>query len=179
MKQEEYTPIASIVDYLEQLCAQGVSGTLFIATRTHLNAQIALNQGRIMFVQYQGKRGMEAVQRLQTIKEGRFRLQTGLLTSLSDSLPASAALCRLLRGQPMENPTGSAMNIAPANSGSITSQQMKLLEEHLTEYVGPVATLLVKEHCQPGMSLTKIVETLASEVLSAEEAQAFRKKMLH
>lgn len=47
---QDYIPFSEIVAEIKKLCAQKVSGTLFVATKANRSAQLILDKGEIVFI---------------------------------------------------------------------------------------------------------------------------------
>lgn len=175
MTQVDFVPFAEMVDFLEQVCQRGESGTLFLGTKSCQSAQLAIRQGTIFLASYQGKRGMEALRLLAGLQECRFRFQQGILAPTADDLPDARTILTLLRG-------GRSVGPPPARDNAVDVivpglEQQKIVEECLAEYVGPVAGCIVEEHFQQGRELSIIIKLLAAEIPTIQEAREFAGKV--
>ena len=164
-----------MVDFLEQICHRGDSGTLFLGTKSCQSAQLAIRQGKISLSSYQGKRGVEALRLLAGLQECRFRFQQGILAPTADDLPDVSTILTMLRGDRKVDPLPERDNAVDAIIPGL--EQQKILEECLAEYVGPVAGCIVEEHFQKSGDLSIIIKLLAAEIPTIQEAREFAAKV--
>lgn len=183
MKPEQFVPLNTIVDALERLGVQGATGTLFIGARTNQNAQVALRNGKVEFVYYQGKRGREALALLASLDEGRYQFRPGILTPHAESLPSTAKIVQGFRLASRPKPDAAAAH-RRIRAGDVATprtpvfRQRKLLTELLTEYIGPTAPGLVTQQVIQQGNMMVVIATLAGEIPSEEDAADFRKKAI-
>ncbi len=94
-------PLADLVLELRSLCQQGANGTAFITTDSRAIAQVCLEDGQIVFVLFQNKRGAEALELMKQIKSGRLRFEEGSIPSFRTPLPTwEIVLSDLIGGVP-------------------------------------------------------------------------------
>ena len=164
-----------MVDFLEQLCQQGDSGTLFLGTKSCQSAQLAVRHGKISLSSYQGKRGLDALQLLSSLKECRFRFQQGIVAPVVDDLPDVSTILKILRvGRAVEPPSKKGR---PVDAAMPERERIRILEECLAEYVGPVAGCIIEEHYNPGKELPTVIKLLAAEISTIQEAREFTAKV--
>ena len=175
MNQETFVPLLEVVRVIELLAEKDANGTLFLGTRENQYAQVALQKGKIVFVHYQGKRGQEALSLLSKAKECRYRFQNTITTTLKDTLPPLNAILEILGKAPAADSKANRKEPADLRQ-TIPPEKKEMLRSLLAEYVGPVAAILVEEHCQPGNSLLSAVNKLAEEIPDSDECGQFRKK---
>ncbi len=72
----EYISFPTIVAELKNLCAEGITGTLFVATDANRSLQIMIENGEIVFISFYNKRGQAAVEFMPTIVAGKSRFQS-------------------------------------------------------------------------------------------------------
>ncbi len=184
MKQEQFVPLDAIVDALEYLGVQGATGTLFIGSRTNQNAQIALRNGKVEFVSYQGKKGREALALLATLGEGRYQFRPGILAPNAEFLPSTAKIVRGFRAASCPMPDAAPANLRISAGAAATVprtsvfRQRKLLADLLAKYIGSAAPSLVTHQVAQQGNLMVVIAALAGEIPSEEAAASFRKKAI-
>lgn len=173
MNQKNLVPFSVIVDKLEHLNQESATGTLFIVDDSSKYAQIALKYGRIVFVLYGHKRGRNALKELAKMKRGRYRFQKEILASRTDSLLDVSSILAVLRGRDrsIENETSTS-----TDSATTHADFFQVLEDCLTEYIGPAASLYIDEQ-RDIKDVQAIIDALSKEIPTAEKVQAFRAKM--
>lgn len=173
---QDYLPFPEIVEQLSRLSREQVTGTLFLATKANRSAQIMLEKGEIVFVYFYNKRGSEAIELMTSIVAGRLRFQAGQVPGKKQLLPPTSAILAALKEAGGKVTTGGDDVAATASQGGVvalTDQQKETLEACLAEFIGPMAAILCEEHFAGGKTLEQVVEGLASEIPSADQASKF------
>lgn len=193
----EPTPafLAALVRELRALCAAKRTGTLFIATADNQSARIGLHDGEIVSLVFRNRRGLEAIEHIRKIAGGRFNFADTVVDRASaGELPVTPDLLGLLAGQlPAPSPVKPIVPRAdvpspPARASSTPSPQLAkvqaVIEAELTEFVGPIAPLLCREHMAratatgPPLDVAALVESIAREVGDRTKADRFRQQAL-
>ena len=167
---QDYIPFSEIVAEIKKLCAQKVSGTLFVATKANRSAQLILDKGEIVFIYFFNKRGEEALELMSTIGAGRYRFQEGAV-SRRDPLPSTDSILQSLSG---------GQNIAASASENrstdfaLSQEQKDVLETCLAGYIGPMAGIICEDHLDMVADLEAAIDALVAEIPSPEQAEKFR-----
>jgi hypothetical protein len=171
---QNYIPFQEIVAEIRQLCARGVTGTLFVATKANRSAQLVLENGKIVFVYFFNKRGEKAVELMSTIRAGRYRFQEGSV-SRRDSLPSTENILQsLIGGQRVVDQVSEKLSAGPG----LSQEQKNILETCLAGYIGPMAGIICEDHLNVVADLPAAIDALVSEIPSPEHAEKFRAKVL-
>ena len=182
------------------LCAANRTGTMFIATTDNQSARIGLREGEIVSVVFRTRRGLEAADHLRKIAGGRFSFsQTIVDRESSDDLPSTSALLALLAGEasplPPSHPPGPppsasrpATPAAPAATSAAAraalSRAQSTIEAELMEFVGPIASVLCREHIAraasagPPFDWTALVDAIAREIGDRAKEERFKQHVL-
>ena len=151
-------PYRQLLSELGELCSAKRTGTMFIATTDNQSAHIGLRQGEIVSLVFRNQRGLEAVDHIRKITAGRFSFSDVVVDrGPSDDLPDTADLLAWLSGDAPALPGAPATPLAaaartssPAAASPVASPQLAraqaAIEAELTEFVGPIAPLLCRDH---------------------------------
>jgi hypothetical protein len=182
---------------LGALCSAKRTGTMFIATTDNQSARIGLRQGEIVSLVFRTQRGLEAIDHIRKITAGRFTFSDTVVDRGSAAdLPATPDLLGLLAGSdppplppaPVARPGIAPRTVAPARAQPAASPQLAkaqaLIEGELTEFVGPIAPLLCREHfaraiaAGPPWDLPALVEAVSHEIGDRAKEDRFRQQTL-
>lgn len=197
---QDNLPFSEILKQLDLLCKQKATGTLSLTTSTNRSAQVAIENGEVVFLFYSGKMGEAALAAMATIDSGRFRFQENSLPSRRMTLPATATLlARLQSGaaatsgnavapNPSSNSaavgagsafSNAASTAAPPRGGSgLTAEQKQILERCLAEHIGPMAAIICEDQLRGRLNMEEALDALAAEVPTPAAAEQFRKMVL-
>ena len=198
----ESAPISfgELVKELSGLCAAQRTGTMFIATTDNQSARIGLREGAIVSVVFRTRRGLEAADHLRKIAGGRFSFSETIVDRVgSDDLPPTSALLALLVGEASPLPPSqpataspsaprpappSAAPAAPAAVRAALSRAQSTIEAELMEFVGPIASVLCREHfaraasAGPPFDLPALVNAIAREIGDRAKEERFKQQVL-
>ena len=198
----ESAPISfgELVKELSGLCAAQRTGTMFIATTDNQSARIGLRKGAIVSVVFRTRRGLEAADHLRKIAGGRFSFSETIVDRVgSDDLPPTSALLALLVGEASPLPPSqpataspsaprpappSAAPAAPAAVRAALSRAQSTIEAELMEFVGPIASVLCREHfaraasAGPPFDLPALVNAIAREIGDRAKEERFKQQVL-
>lgn len=172
---QDYIPFPEIVDELRKLCAQKVTGTLFVATKSNRSAQLALDNGEIVFVYFFNKRGEEALELMMTIRAGRYRFQEGAV-SRRDALPSTDAILQFLGGG--QKTAAPQVRENRSTGPGLSQEQKTVLETCLAGFIGPMAGIICEDHLSVVADLSEAIDALVAEIPSPEQAKKFRAMVL-
>jgi len=180
---------------LGALCSAKRTGTMFIATTDNQSARIGLRQGEIVSLVFRTQRGLEALDHIRKITAGRFTFSDAVVDRVSSAdLPGTSDLLEMLSGVDAPPPAATprsvssvpARAIAPA-AAPLVGQLAKVqavIEAELTEFVGPIAPLLCREHVAraaaagPPLDLPALVEAVSHEIGDRAKEDRFRQQAL-
>lgn len=188
---QDNLPFSEILKQLDNLCKQKATGTLSLTTSANRSAQVAIENGEVVFLFYSGKMGEAALAAMATIDSGRFRFQENTLPSRRMTLPATATLLARLRsgaaatsGTAAAGGSGSAAATAvptavpPRGASGLTAEQKQILERCLAEHIGPMAAIICEDQLQGTSNVEEALDVLAAEVPTPAAAEQFRKMVL-
>jgi hypothetical protein len=171
---QDYMPFSEIVSELKNLCAQRVTGTMFIATEANQSVQLALDKGEIVFIYFFNKRGEEALELMSTISAGRYRFQEGAVSRRSP-LPSTDAILQSLIGE--QSITNQVSENRPSGSG-LSQEQKNVLETCLAGFIGPMAGIICEDHLGAAADLHAAIDALVAEIPSSGQAEKFKLMVL-
>lgn len=179
------------------LCAAMRTGTMFIATTDNHSARIGLRQGEIVSLVFRTQKGLEALDHIRKITAGRFSFTESVLEKTAHAgLPHTAELLAMLQGEesplppppPAASPAGAprAVSVAPvpASEHPQLGRARAVIESELTEFVGPIAPLLCREHMAraaaagPPWDWRELVDAVAREIGDRAKEERFKQQTL-
>ena len=209
MAQSQMARFVELVDdELPKLCREKRTGMLFIASSDNRLAQFGLDQGEIVFLVFQNKRGLEALSSLkgQDFKIGVYRFFDGqasparlvlpptddILRQLASEVPRFAATDPVsARVRPPADPVSarvrppadpvSARARPPADpvSARVLNDSIKtVLKQELAEFIGPMAGIVCEEIWASANNLAQALEVLSRELPDPKQATRFRQNVL-
>lgn len=188
MNDEACVPLAEIVNGLNAVCVARQTGTMYITTDSKKSAQVMINEGVIVYLYFYNKRGMEALRLMAEMEFGRFKFQEGLPTSLKADLPTTNEILKQLEGAVAKEPVIAndvvsadmpAEKPAGGKSGTgLNTDQKQLLEDALTDYIGPMAAFVCEDHLGTARDVESAVNALAAEIPEPNKAAKFKEQMV-
>ncbi|WP_457575954.1 DUF4388 domain-containing protein [Desulfomarina sp.] len=174
----DYKPLKDIVDEIGRLYRSRATGTLFVATGANKSAQILFKDGDITSIYFFNRHGRDALEKMSTIKVGRYRFQKGFTPGRKRAdLPDTDVIIERLTGFcGVESPPETVRSSGPG--GGISEEDKSVLEKSLVEYIGPMAAIVCEDYFHGEMDLQDIVEKLALEIPSPQQAVKFREEVL-
>jgi len=190
-------PYGQLLSELGALCSAQRTGTMFIATSDNQSARIGLRQGQIVSLVFRTQRGLEAIDHIRKITAGRFSFSDALVDrDASADLPGTPDLLVWLSGDAPPTPAAPSAPLAapaprsaapaadqPATSPPLARVQATI-EAELTEFVGPIAPLLCREHIAraaaagPPWDFAALVAAVAREIGDRAKEDRFRQQAL-
>lgn len=190
-------PYAELLSQLGALCSARRTGTMFIATTDNQSARIGLSEGEIVSLVFRTQRGLEAIDHIRKITAGRFSFSDTVVDRVACAdLPGTPDLLGLLAGSnppppPAASPArpeAAPRTIAPARTPPAAGPQIAsaqaVIEAELTEFVGPIAPLLCREHIAraiaagPPWDLPALVEAVSHEIGDRAKEDRFKQQAL-
>ena len=182
---------------LGALCAAKRTGTMFIATTDNHSARIGLRQGDIVSLVFRTQRGLEALDHIRKITAGCFSFSDAVVDKATHAdLPYAADLLALLVGEesPLPPPASASPGaVAPRTPTAAATPPVEhpelvraqaVIESELTEFVGPIAPLLCREHIArtaaagPPWDWRELVEAVAREIGDPAKEDRFKEQAL-
>lgn len=169
MGNRQHASFSDLINEVHRLYQEKATGTLFITGDNNSLAQVSLQEGEVVLLSCQNKRGMEAVPLIRQISNGWFQFVNAKVSG-DFSLPAtSEILAALGRG------VFPSTNIA-AVPAMLSQQTVAILQDTLAEYVGPVALLLCNDRLRDVSNLESALDILAKEIANPQSALQFKEK---
>lgn len=162
---------------LHKLCQEKRTGTLFIASVDNRLVQFGLDQGQIVFVSCQNKRGPEALLLLQeqNFKVSVTRFVEGQSPVNRLELPPTDQILQQLEGGVGRLP---AMG-DPASRRTLSDKAKTVLEQELVEFIGPMAAIICEETWNSVGELEAALEVLSRELPDPGQVARFRQNVLN
>ena len=168
---ENLISLAMVVDQVRALCQAKSSGIVFLTTQENRMAQVHLSAGYLVAVICRNKRGFAAIQLMRDIQSARMRFDpSNIAASNSDDLLTQVFFDYL-------SDTSSA---APAPSETnervvgLTADVKVTLEKILAKFIGPMAEIVCSDHFEGASDTLSVIEAIANEIPSREDADKFR-----
>jgi hypothetical protein len=182
MAQAELLPFLRVVDYLKQLCAQGRSGTLFLVSDDNRMAQVRLDKGQIASLLCRNRRGLEALGMVRSMQHARLRFDESFMArDENDNLSTQAIFDDLFGAVGGAAAVPAAAAPVPAAAGvpalQLTPQIKAVVLRVMTHYIGPMAEIICDDHFDAAGNMHALVQLLAGEISSPEQAAKFRAEM--
>ena len=167
MKGDALGSFEQLMAELKRLCAEGRTGTLFIATSENHAGQLGLRNGVVVAARFRLKTGLDAARGLAQIRSARFTFMRDLVEPADPRHPlSSTAVLTILTGAGPAG--GQADNLVVHN----------ILTAALVEHLGPMAAIVVRDQLRDaervGRAPADALEPLARLIDDAAGAAAFR-----
>lgn len=158
---------------LPNLCRENRTGMIFVVSNDNRLAQFGLDQGEIVFLAFQGKRGLEALASLKGLdfKISVSRFFEGQASPSRLALPATDDILKQLGGGEHHRPAAPA---DPISARPLSDHVKAVLEQELTEFIGPMAAIVCEETWGLVGSLGQALDVLSQELPDAKQAARFQ-----
>lgn len=169
-------PFSELLLKLKQLCAEGATGLVVIRPSGTKLARMTLEKGEIVFVSFQEKNGVDALPLLATIDSGQLDFLEGLGgTSKSPLPPTNEIIANLATSVlPGKHKVLESDAISSEARGQLLGAQSRaILQSSLTEYIGPMATIICEGDLVRIQDLETAIKTLAKEIPDPENSRKF------
>lgn len=171
---QSYEPLSHLIAELETLCRNRSTGMVFIVTDDNQMARLNLNAGEIDFLSFHNKRGRESLAMFSNIHAGRLRFEAGH-TSEKDTLdlPSTIDILDYL-AKSAGAPSVPAGSSAPKSTGvALGAAHRLMIEEVLTEFIGPMASIVCEEELNAAPDLESGLRRLAAQIQESSQAKDF------
>ncbi len=165
----------ALVDELRRLRGEKRSGTLYFASMNRRLVQIGLDQGEIVSISFQNEHGPLALALLlkADMEAGVSRFADGPPRGARLPLPATAQILAQIEARPAPAPaTGT-----PA-APRLDRETRAVIEEELTEIIGPIAGLLCKDIWNAVTTVDAALAALGRELPDPGQAERLRERVL-
>ena len=165
-----------VLSELERLCAERRTGFVLVRPSGAKLARITLEDGEIVFVSYQDRTGVEALDLLSGLDSAQLDFIEGLGGTAKADLPSTAEILAALAGA--RSPGGVHPGTPPAASvrsraGAIDARSRSILEATLADYIGPMASMVCEGDLVGTQSLEAAITALAKEIPDPENGRRF------
>lgn len=170
-----YVPLAQLVSELKILCREGRTGTAYLVTDDNRMARIGMAAGKIDFLWFHSKRGADALIMMSQIHAGRLRFEDGVKAPADTAdLPSTAEILEFLLS-PLAAASTAAAPVpgAPQAQAAVSAAERAMIEELLTDYVGPMASIICDEQLNEGTDLETALKALAAEIQDSGQIKEF------
>ena len=144
------------------------------------SGQIGLRDGLIVHVRFRRKIGVEAAYVLRKIDKMRFSFTRDFVETTDPGLSSAAVLAALTDVEVPAIGWHQAPPPPPQQSPGAQEAVRRVLTEALTEYVGPLAAVVVRDHLREaqrvGREPADVVDALARGIDDQASASAFRRQ---
>ena len=181
MSGDAFRSYDELVSEIRKLGLERRTGTLFVVTVDNESGQIGLRDGLIVHVRFRRKIGVDAAYVLRKIDKMRFSFTRDFVETTDPGLSSAAVLAALTDVEvsaigwhqaPPPHP--------PQHSPGAQEAVRRVLTEALTEYVGPLAAVVVRDHLREaqrvGREPADVVDALARGIDDQASASAFRRQ---
>lgn len=163
-------PLARVVAQIRILCDERSSGAMFLISEENRMAQVHLSAGQVVAVMCRNKRGVEAIQLMREIHSVHMRFDDShFAASDSDELLTEVFFSCLAATH--QAPARAEVRVQTA---PLTSDVKATLQKLLAKRIGPMAEIICLEHFEGATNVLPVIEALASEIPSLEDANKFR-----
>lgn len=164
-----------LLNALEELCQKGASGMLIAVTEDNHHVRIGLQKGEIVHLATHRFLGSAAIPAIAAQSFRNHSFTAGAPLQVQLDIPATEVILGALRsGEYTTAKTDVAST--PASGAGVDAGLLRMIEEELTEYLGPIASILMGD-AKKQPTLTAILQKLARELPSAAAKEAFINKV--
>jgi len=171
--------LSAFITELKQLSHKHMSGALLFTTDQNQMGQFNFSNGEIVYLSILNMRGLDALPFIRQAKTFSFHFWKGKLSNAEVLLPPTEELFDLLiENNKDEVSTEITSETTKTNEDvtdkGITEETKIILQEMLTEIIGPVASMVCKKHLKKSNDLRSVLITLTKEISDAKEAKQFK-----
>jgi hypothetical protein len=180
MTGDAFRSYDELVSEIRKLGLERRTGTLFVVTVDNESGQIGLRDGLIAHARFRRKIGVEAAYVLRKIDKMRFSFTRDFVETTDPGLSSAAVLAALTDVEVPAIGWHQAPPPPPQQSPGAQEAVRRVLTEALTEYVGPLAAVVVRDHLREaqraGREPADVVDALARGIDDQASASAFRRQ---
>ena len=163
-----------LIGEVRRLCGQHQTGRVFITTSDNHSVSFGLQNGAIVALSFRNQTGLEAVAAIQRIHKGSLNFSSGLPPKPQPGLPPTRELLSLLQSaatDPIDADAG------PQPVDEAVARNRAVIEAELTEYLGPMARIVVEEHVAAAPDLATFIDSLAGELNDSAKSATFKARV--
>ncbi len=172
------------IQALQNYCDTAVSGYIFFTSTDNRSGRVVLDDGNIISISYANQRGNRALNALAGVELDNYRYDQLMFAGLPDRrLPDSATILQQLSANVRQPASASgipkAMTATAADNSTahISEAAVTLIEDKLTDLIGPMAGLLCEDYVYNAKSTTAALTALSTE-LSDDESKALKQLLI-
>ena len=181
--------LSNLTEELKRIAHNKLTGLIFITSGANRSAQISFLDGNIVFALSQGKKGQSAIEMIAQMDQLRFRFQEGAIPASRAEMPSFKEIQECLQkgGKEKQPSSGKLSERASTNtfikekevsrSVSFSAEQKQLIQEVLSEYIGPMAIILCEDHLEDVDTMEEAIARISREIPAQQEAR-FREELL-
>jgi hypothetical protein len=163
-----------LIGELRRLCVQHQTGRLFITTSDNHSVSFGLQNGVIVALSFRNQTGLEALAAIQRVHKGSASFSSGLPPKSQPGLPPTSELLSLLQKAATDPADAEA---GPRLVNETVARSRAVIEAELTEYLGPMARIVVEEHVAAAHDLTDFIDSLAGELNDPAKSATFKARV--
>lgn len=183
-----------IITELQGLCKAGQSGTLFIKTQDNKSARFSLEEGEIVGCCYRQTKGYDALPQILAIESGTVSFnEHGPLGTEHPALPKTAELLSMLTQKEVSGMGASSAGLGSSSGTGFKSEALNSkndvifseMKTILTEYVGPMATVLFSGYANEKdkimsdvVEFEHMIDDIAAQIGNPKESDEFKTRIL-
>jgi len=164
-----------LIAEVRRLCAQNQTGRVFITTSDNHSVSFGLQKGAIVALSFRNQTGLEALAAIQRVHKGSLSFSSGLPPKPQPGLPPTSKLLSLLQSAATDPVDAADAAQRPVNEAVARSRAV--IETELTEYLGPMARIVVDEHVAAAHDLTDFIDSLAAELNDPAKSATFKTRV--
>src|SRR4029453_12943821 len=148
-----------LIGEVRRLCAQHQTGRVYITTSDNHSVSFGLQNGAIVALSFRNQTGLEALAAIQRVHKGSLSFSSGLPPKPQPGLPPTPELLSLLQAAATD--PADAADAGPQPVNEAVARSRIVIEAELTEYLGPMAPIVVEEPVPAAHDLTDFIQSLA------------------
>ena len=151
------------------------TGRVFITTSDNHSVSFGLQNGAIVALSFRNQTGLEALAAIQRVHKGSLSFASGLPPKSQPGLPPTPELLALLQSAATD--PADAADAGPRPVNEAVARSRAVIEAELTEYLGPMARVVVEEHVAAAHDLTDFIDSLAGELHDPAKSVTFKARV--
>lgn len=194
MKQNPLT-FEQLIAELRQLCHRHLTGTMFITTDDNHSVRFVLENGEIVSWAYGHRRGTEALNKILTVKSGRYSFAEGIFNSVDElPLPNTDELLQVLESGIDGTINSEILLSEPPVDDQFAQTETEELRLHgealvrafgneLSLYLGPLGSHACQHYAeqirqiQSQKDLFNLIDQVVTELDDSRDIEQFRQRI--
>src|SRR5262245_4224691 len=158
-----------LIGEVRRLCAQHQTGRVFITTSDNHSVSFGLQNGAIVALGFRNQTGLDALAAIQRVHKGSLSFTSGLPPKPQPGLPPTPELRARLQS--------AAADAGPRPVNEAVARSRAVIEAELTEYLGPMARVVIEEHATAAHDLADFIDLLAAELNDPAKSATFKDRV--